>query len=221
MIIAIDGLAGAGKSTIAKKLAQKTGLKNLYSGAIYRAFALKAITEKIDITDKKAINKLCKTINIKIKFASDIQKTFLDDKDVTKKIHTEKVSEVSSVIARFKSVRKLILKIQRQNSKENLIVDGRDIGTKVFPNADYKFFFLASPEVRAERRLKQLKEEGDNIRTYESVLSKIIERDNLDTTRKISPAKPAKNAIVIDTGDKTIEEVVNVILSKINLKKGE
>lgn len=208
MIIAIDGPAGSGKSTIAKLLAKKLGFTYIDTGAMYRALALKVINLSLDPNNEEEVLKVLE--NTKIDLVDD--KVFLDGQDVSAHIRTEEVGNVAPIVARYKKVREEMVNKQRQigiNAK-NAVIEGRDAGTKIFPDADLKIFMTASPEVRAQRRVQQLKEKGFLV-DYNHILQKIIERDKMDYERKESPLRPTQDYIIIDTTDKTIEEVISYI----------
>ncbi len=213
MIIAIDGPAGSGKSTIAKLLAKELGFTYIDTGAMYRAVALKIKRLGIDPDNKEAVINVLKETDIRLKNNEEI-KVFLDGEDVSSEIRTEEIGKIASKIARYTEVRKILVEMQRKIGEEakNAVIEGRDTGTVIFPNADIKIFMTAKPEVRAERRFKELKEKGLNV-SYDEILKEIVERDKLDTTRKDSPLKPAKDAIIIDTSDKTLKDVFKEILS--------
>ncbi len=213
MIIAIDGPAGSGKSTIAKLLAKELGFTYIDTGAMYRAVALKIKRLGIDPDNKESVINVLKKTDIKLKTNKEV-KVFLDGEDVSSLIRTEEIGKIASKIARYPEVRKILVKMQRKIGEEakNAVIEGRDTGTVIFPDADIKIFMTAKPEVRAERRYKELKEKGLNV-SYEEILKEIIERDKLDTTRKDSPLKPAADAIILDTTDKSLKDVFLEILS--------
>ncbi|RMA97651.1 (d)CMP kinase [Hydrogenothermus marinus] len=218
MIIAIDGPAGAGKSTVAKILAEKIGCTYINTGAMYRAVAYKLLQIGGKFTEEDLKN-ILENISISL----DKDKVLLDGEDISDKIKDEKVSKMASKIATIKIVREKLVEKQRQMAKEKecVVMEGRDIGTVVFPNADIKIFLTATAEERAKRRYEELKAKGFNI-PYEHLLEKIKERDKIDSTRKIAPLKPTKEHIVIDTTDKSIEEVIEEItdiIKKVNLEK--
>lgn len=206
MIIAIDGPSGAGKSTVAKLLSKELGFEYIDTGAMYRALAYKAYKQNIDINENE-IQEMLKTTNITY-YDNNI---FLDGENVEKQIREEVISKASSKISALKIVREKMVELQRNIAAgKNVILDGRDIGTIVFPNADYKFFITASPEERAKRRFEQLK--LSNIEAdYQSVLQDIIMRDENDSTRKFSPLKMAEDAILIDTTNMDIQLVIKTI----------
>ena len=208
MIIAIDGPAGSGKSTIAKLIAEDLGLVYLDTGAMYRLVTLKALNEGI-LGDFEKIKKMLNNLNIDIKENG----FYLDNVDVSDEIRKPVVSENVSDIAAIREVREKMVDLQRKFSEsKNVILDGRDIGTVVFPNADVKIFLVADAKERANRRYKELVAKGENVR-IEEIYENILKRDEIDSTRKESPLKKADNAIEVDTTSKNIEEVKNEILN--------
>ena len=208
MIIAIDGPAGSGKSTIAKLIAEDLGLVYLDTGAMYRLVTLKALNEGI-LGDFEKIKKMLDNLNIDIKENG----FYLDDIDVSEEIRKPIVSENVSHIAAIREVREKMVDLQRKFSEsKNVILDGRDIGTVVFPNADVKIFLVADAKERANRRYKELIEKGENVK-IEEIYENILKRDEIDSTRKESPLKKAEDAIEVDTTSKDIEEVKNEILN--------
>ncbi len=213
MIIAIDGPAGSGKSTIAKMLAKKLGYTYIDTGAMYRAVALKIKKLEINPEDLDKVLEIMEKTSIDLKPDENGVKVFLDGKDVSKEIRTEEIGKIASKIARYPQVRKILVQMQRELGKKakNVVIEGRDTGTVIFPDADIKFFFTASPEIRAERRYKELKEKGLDV-SYDKILKEVKERDYLDTTRKDSPLKPAEDAIIIDTSNKSLNEVLQEVL---------
>ena len=213
MIIAIDGPAGSGKSTIAKLIAEDLGLVYLDTGAMYRLVTLKALNDGI-LDDLEKIIKMLDNLNIDIKENA----FYLDDIDVSEEIRKPVVSENVSDIAAIREVREKMVDLQRKFSEsKNVILDGRDIGTVVFPNADVKIFLVADAKERANRRYKELVAKGENVR-IEEIYENILKRDEIDSTRKESPLKKADNAIEVDTTSKNIEEVKNEILNIIRKK---
>ena len=208
MIIAIDGPAGSGKSTIAKLIAEDLGLVYLDTGAMYRLVTLKALNEGI-LGDFEKIKKMLNNLNIDIKENG----FYLDNVDVSDEIRKPIVSENVSDIAAIHEVREKMVDLQRKFSEsKNVILDGRDIGTVVFPNANVKIFLVADAKERANRRYKELVKKGENIK-IEEIYENILKRDEIDSTRKESPLKKAKDAIEVDTTSKNIEEVKNEILN--------
>ena len=208
MIIAIDGPAGSGKSTIAKLIAEDLGLVYLDTGAMYRLVTLKALNEGI-LGDFEKIKKMLNNLNIDIKENG----FYLDNVDVSDEIRKPIVSENVSDIAAIREVREKMVDLQRKFSEsKNVILDGRDIGTVVFPNANVKIFLVADAKERANRRYKELVKKGENVK-IEEIYENILKRDEIDSTRKESPLKKAKDAIEVDTTSKNIEEVKNEILN--------
>ena len=213
MIIAIDGPAGSGKSTIAKLIAENLGLVYLDTGAMYRLVTLKALNDGI-LDDLEKIIKMLDNLSIDIKENG----FYLDDTDVSEEIRKPVVSENVSDIAAIREVREKMVDLQRKFSEsKNVILDGRDIGTVVFPNADVKIFLIADAKERANRRYKELVAKGENVR-MEEIYENILKRDEIDSTRKESPLKKAGDAIEVDTTAKNIEEVKNEILFIIKQK---
>ena len=213
MIIAIDGPAGSGKSTIAKLIAEDLGLVYLDTGAMYRLVTLKALNEGI-------LGNLDKIVKMLDDLRIDIKKNgfYLDDTNVSEEIRKPIVSENVSDIAAIREVREKMVDLQRKFSEsKNVILDGRDIGTVVFPNADVKIFLIADAKERANRRYKELLEKGENVK-IEEIYENILKRDKIDSTRKESPLKKANDAIEVDTTSKNIEEVKNEILYIIKQK---
>ena len=213
MIIAIDGPAGAGKSTIAKKVAEKLNFTYLDTGAMYRAFTLLVLKKGIPLENTQLIEKTL----------GDFDISFIDNRilmngtDVTKDIRNEEVTKNVSYISSLPFVRKKMVELQRKIGQNNdIVIEGRDIGTVVFPNADYKFYLDASIETRAVRRLKD-KNDSSKASTIDEMIKKIRDRDTYDSTRKIAPLKKAEDAIYIDSTNMTIDEVCNSILNTIKL----
>lgn len=215
-IVTVDGPAGSGKSTIAKLVAKKYNLTYLDTGAMYRMIALYSLENKVDLTDEKSVLKMLE--NTKLDIVGN--QFFLNGKDVSKEIRTPEVSNVVSPVSAIKAVRVKLVELQREISQgKRIILDGRDIGTVVFPKAQVKIFLVASPEERAKRRLNEYREKGIE-EDYDSVLKSIKERDHIDSTRKESPLKKADDAIEIDSSNMSIEEVVEAISNCIDRKVG-
>lgn len=206
--VAIDGPAGAGKSTIARRVAAEMGFVYVDTGAIYRAVALACLQKGVAVSDADGVEAVLPEVDIRIIFFNGEQHILLNDKDVSEAIRAENVSMAASTVSAIPSVRSFLLELQRNFAKnDNVIMDGRDIGTVVLPNAQVKIFLTASPEIRAERRVLQLREKGIN-EDYDKVLYDIIQRDYNDTHRKIAPLKAADNAVTVDTSAMTLDEVV-------------
>lgn len=209
MIIAIDGPSGAGKSTVARLLSEKLGFEYIDTGAMYRALAYKAYINKIEINEENEdkIDEMIKSTTVDY-YNNNI---YLDNENVEGLIRDEIISIGASKISALKNVRAKMVELQRKIAEnKNVILDGRDIGTKVFPDADYKFFITASEETRAGRRYNQLASDG-KAADYDNVLTDLKQRDKNDTTRKISPLIKAEDAILIDTTDMDLDEVVKTI----------
>ena len=218
-IIAIDGPAGSGKGTVTKKVAERLGFINIDTGAMYRCVTLKALENGIDIDElEKLDNMLEKNLNIELKRENSQQKVFLNQKDVTEKIRMPEVDEYVAKYAAIRIVRESInKKLKKMPELGNIIMEGRDIGTAVFPNADVKIYLDASVEERAKRRYKQDLEKGLKI-SYEEVLNSIIERHKLETEREMDPLRKAEDAIYIDSSNLSIDEVVDKICDIVNSK---
>ncbi len=216
MIIAIDGPAGAGKSTVAKKLAQRMGFLYIDTGAMYRCLALKALDQGVAISDTAKIIALAKGVSIDLINNPDGSlKVLLDGKDVSEAIRKPRVTEVVSDVAKMKEVRQIMVELQRRMGvSKDSVMDGRDIGTVVFPNAQKKFYIDARFEERANRRYKEHKGLG-NQASLEDVKNDLHNRDTIDSTREFSPLKKADDAIYVDTTDMSIEEVVAYLVDKV------
>ena len=210
--IAIDGPAGAGKSTIAKKAAAKLGFIYVDTGAMYRAMALYCLREGIDRNDESAVEAACERMTVSLRYQGGAQQVWLNGEDVSGLIRTEEVGAMTSAISVYAPVRPKLLKLQRQlAAKENVIMDGRDIGTCVLPGAQTKIYLTANSHVRALRRFKELKEKGQMC-NLEEIEQDIIERDHRDMNRDIAPLKQAEDAVFLDSSDMTIDQVVDAIL---------
>jgi cytidylate kinase len=218
--IAIDGPAGAGKSTVAKLISKKLGIIYLDTGAMYRAVALKAIRQGIGTKSRESLSRLVDNINIEIHYFKNEQRIFLDREDVSDKIRTPEVSIGASDVSAMPEVRLKMTALQREiASKNSVVMDGRDIGTYVLPNADYKFFLTASFEERAKRRYLEQIGKGITGVTLEDIKNDIKYRDKNDSERAFAPLKKAEDAIMLDTTNMLAEEVANEILSHIRDKK--
>lgn len=207
-LIAIDGVAASGKSTTAKKLAGELGYHYLDTGAMYRAVALNLINNGISKDDNYAVISSLETVDIKVECKNDQMKIYLGDEEVSEKIRANEVSKLTSQISAIPEVRRMMVELQRALVKSNdFIVEGRDIGTVVFPDADMKFFLTASVKERAKRRFAELKEDENN-NTLEEIENEIEERDLRDSTRTTSPLVSAEDAIRVDTTEMTVDEQV-------------
>ena len=213
--IALDGPSGSGKSTIAKKLSQMLNILYLDTGAMYRATALKALKSGIDTFDEKGVETFINDIDLEIKYIDGAQHTFLDGEDVSEKIREPQVSMAASNISSLKCVRLKMVDMQRKiASSLSCVLDGRDIGSYVLPNADFKFYITASAEVRADRRYKELKLKGHDV-DFEALKQEIIQRDYNDSHRDFSPLKKADDALEIDTSFMNVDQVLGKVLSVI------
>ena len=218
-IVAIDGPAGSGKGTVTKEVAKKLNLVNIDTGAMYRCVTLDCLNNNVEPTEIDKINNILDKINIELKRENGNQIIFLNGEDVSEKIRSSKIDNAVAKYAAVKEIRDKITPIQREMGKnDEIIMEGRDIGTVVFPDADVKIFLDCSLEERARRRYKQNIEKGINI-SYEEVLESIKERHKLETQRAIAPFVKAEDAIVVDSTNMTIEEVVFSIINIINEKR--
>ena len=221
MIIAIDGPAASGKSTSAKLLAKELGYLYLDTGAMYRCIAFSILENKIDISNQNSLTKFLKNFEIDLKKTNNNLSFFVNGKNVTNKIRKSDVSQKVSEVSAIPIIREYMVRIQRSFTKNNsCVMEGRDIGTVVFPNAEFKFFFIASDEVRAKRRQLELESLGEK-KSLVNLMHEIKKRDKFDSERGHSPLRKAFNAIEVDTTNMTIDEQVNFMLSKIKLKIGK
>ena len=219
-VITIDGPSGTGKGTLCRILAKKLGWHRLDSGAIYRVLALAASLNNIGLKDEKTLCDLARTLDLRFVEVEEKALVLLADQDVTQAIRTEDCGQNASKVASISSVRAVLLQRQRDFAKEpGLVCDGRDMGTTVFPRANLKIFLDASAEIRAKRRYKELKEKDISVNLAQ-VVKELLERDERDRSRQSSPLLPADDAIIIDTSDLTIEEVVQKALSVVTTNLG-
>jgi cytidylate kinase len=211
--IAIDGPAGAGKSTIAKLVAKKLNFIYVDTGAMYRAIALYMLKNGVDCADEAAVSAQVKNIDITIQYQDGAQQVILNGENVSGQIRTEEAGNTASAVSVYPAVRAHLLDLQRGlAAKNNVIMDGRDIGTCILPHADAKVFLTASPSVRAQRRYKELAEKGITCNLQE-IEQDIIERDERDMNRAIAPLKQAEDAVLVDGSDLTIDQVVDAIIA--------
>ena len=213
MKIAIDGPAGAGKSTVARKLAQELGFVYIDTGAIYRALTWKALQKKVDPENAEALYELANSIRIHFEYHSGRQKVICDGEDLTTAIRLPEVSAMVSIVASHPAIRKIMVKQQQEMARSiSVVMDGRDIGECVLPDADYKFFLTASIEERANRRAAELKDSGFTI-NYETILEDITQRDKRDSEREVGSLKILAESIVIDSSNLNIDQVLQKMLA--------
>ena len=218
MIIAIDGPSGAGKSTLGKMLAKNLGLLYLDTGAMYRAVALAALRSKIEFENESAVAKVAEDAKIELVGEPEDLRVLLNGNDVSTEIRSLEIAQAASVVSTNSSVRKTMVRHQREignAASKGCVLEGRDIGSVVFPDADIKFFLTAKPEARARRRFEEDKAKG-RVTTYEQTLAEINERDQRDVSRADSPLTIAEDAVVIDTSELDLTEVFDAMLAKIN-----
>lgn len=216
--IAIDGPAGAGKSTVARALSRRLGCLYVDTGAMYRALSLFCLRHAIPLHDEEAVSKAVEGVSVSLRPGEDGgQRVELDGEDVSGEIRTQEVGDAASVISCYGAVRTKLLSLQRElGEKHSVVMDGRDIGTRVLPGADLKIYLTASSEVRARRRMRELLEKGEKA-DYAAVKREVEERDYRDMHREIAPLKRAEDALLLDSSDLTIEGTVDAILA---LSKG-
>lgn len=206
MIIAIDGPSGSGKSTLGRMLARELHLLYIDTGSMYRAVALATIEAKLDPADTQAVSALASRVDIDLEGDPDSLTVLLDGRDVTEQIRTESVTAMSSVVSTIPGVRRAMVARQREMGRRGAVLNGRDIGTVVFPDADIKFYLTAAPQERAERRYKEDRMTNSDV-SFEQTMAEMTERDRRDSTREDSPLKVADDAIVVDSSGLSIEEV--------------
>lgn len=213
--IALDGPSGSGKSTVAKRLSRELNILYLDTGAMYRATALKALKNGVDTLDEKGVSGFIGNIDLKIRYIDGAQRTYLDGEDVSEKIREPHVSMAASNVSSLKCVRLKMVEMQRQIAKEtSCVLDGRDIGSFVLPDADYKFYITADVEVRAKRRYTELAEKGHEV-DFSALKTEIEQRDYNDKHRDFAPLVMAEDAILVNTSEMTVEQVTHKILSYI------
>ncbi|MCI6254919.1 (d)CMP kinase [Eubacterium coprostanoligenes] len=212
--VAIDGPAGAGKSTIAKAAAKELGFIYVDTGALYRAVAYNAVKNGV-IDDEQGIISMLDDTKVELKYVEDVQSVYLNGEDVSGFIRTPEISMGASKVSAIPQVREFLLNLQREIAKtNNVIMDGRDIATVVLPDAEVKIFLFASPECRAERRYKELVEKGENV-SFDDVLKDVNQRDYQDSHREIAPLKPSEESIMADTSELTLQESIDLIVNTI------
>jgi cytidylate kinase len=220
LIIAIDGPSASGKSTLGRLLARALNLLYVDTGSMYRAVAFAVIEQDVNPDNVESVTSIANGAEIDLKGDPDSLRVLLDGNDITDLIRSEQVTQVSSIVSAIPGVRKAMVARQREIAKRGAVLNGRDIGTVVFPNADIKFFLTAAPEDRAKRRFDE-RRDVDPSADYESILSDMIERDRRDSTRVDSPLRIAEDAVVIDSNGKSIEEVFAEMIAVIKNRKGQ
>jgi cytidylate kinase len=219
-IIAIDGPAGAGKSTIARQLARHFGLLNLETGAMYRAFALKALRADLSLDDHYALERLAEETSIRLEQGPEENRVLLDGEDITGQIRNQTVTDAASRVSVFPAIRAWMVRLQQQLGAEGgVVMEGRDIGTVVFPHADVKIFLDAAPEVRGQRRFDQLGQGGKTPAVQpEEVIQDLRARDERDRNRADSPLKPAADSVLLDSTKMTLDEAVEAATAIVEAK---
>ena len=215
--IAIDGPAGAGKSTVAKAVAKKLGFIYVDTGALYRSIGVNALRHSVATDDSEAVVSLLPETNVELKYIDGNQRVFLNGEDVSEEIRLPEASMAASNVSAIPEVRAFLLDLQRDMAKKNnVVMDGRDIGTVILPDAQYKFFLTATAEVRAERRYKELQEKGITV-DFNELLEEIKQRDYNDSHRATAPLKQADDAVYVDSSDLTLEESISAIADRIKV----
>ena len=221
LTIAIDGPVGAGKSTISDIVAQRLGILHLDTGAMYRAVGLCAMQQGIDLDNEEAVSGMMENgkANVDVKYLNGTQQTLLNGQDVTGLIRTQEVGQAASAVSRFPSVRRALVRRQQEMAKSQpMLMDGRDIGTVVLKDATVKIYLTASAQARANRRMLQLREKGDQT-PFETILEEVNARDYQDTHRETDPLRQAEDAILVDSSELSFDETVNAILAIVEEKK--
>ncbi|MBQ7936459.1 MAG: (d)CMP kinase [Clostridia bacterium] len=204
--VAIDGPSGAGKSTLARKLAEKLNFIYVDTGALYRTVGLYVLRKEIDPKDKEAVSGILPEVEVALRFINGEQHVYLNGEDVSADIRIHEVSQYASLVSAIPEVRRFLFETQQKMAAEHdVIMDGRDIGTVVLPNAEVKIFLTASPEVRARRRYNELLQRGQEV-NYEQILADVIQRDEQDMNRPVAPLKPAEDSVIIDNSECTFDE---------------
>lgn len=221
LTIAIDGPVGAGKSTISDAVAARLGILHLDTGAMYRAIGLCALEKGIDPQNEEAVGRLCQEgqAKVDVRYENGAQITLLNGRNVSNAIRTQEAGTAASAVSRYAAVRSMLVRRQQEMAQgQPMLLDGRDIGTVVLPHATVKIFLTASPEIRAQRRMAQLREKGDQT-PFEQILAEVNARDLQDTTRALTPLRQAEDAVVVDASALSFDETVNAILSHVEAKK--
>lgn len=221
LTIAIDGPVGAGKSTISDAVAARLGILHLDTGAMYRAIGLCALEKGIDPQNEEAVGRLCQEgqAQVDVRYENGAQITLLNGRNVSNAIRTQEAGTAASAVSRYAAVRSMLVRRQQEMAQgQSMLLDGRDIGTVVLPHATVKIFLTASPEIRAQRRMAQLREKGDQT-PFEQILAEVNARDLQDTTRALTPLRQAEDAVVVDASALSFDETVNAILSHVEAKE--
>ncbi|MCK4689733.1 MAG: (d)CMP kinase [Candidatus Marinimicrobia bacterium] len=215
IIVAIDGPAGAGKSSTAKEVAFQLGFVYIDTGAMYRAVTLEVIRSNVDVSNENQVTLIAKKSNIQFRWINKYLHTFLNNEDVSDEIRSSEVADLVSPVSAIPGVRDVMVKCQREMAKrDNIVMEGRDIGTNVFPSADFKFYLDADIDIRAKRRISDYKKIGQEL-TLEEIKKEIKIRDKIDSSRRYSPLKKAYNAIIIDTTNLSFKEQVEMIVNRV------
>lgn len=222
LTIAVDGPVSAGKSTISDAVCERLGILHLDTGAMYRAVGLAALQNGVDPMDETAVTRLCEEgkAPVRVLYENGKQKTLLGDQDVSELIRTQEAGGAASAVSRYRAVRTMLVRRQQEMAgQQSMLLDGRDIGTVVLPDATVKIYLTASAEIRAKRRMLQLREKGDET-PYEEILREVNARDYQDMHRELTPLRQAEDAVVVDGSDMTFEETVDAILRLVEEKYG-
>ena len=219
--IAIDGPSGAGKSTLAKAVAKALGMVYVDTGALYRTIGYHVCRSQVDPADEKAVEALLPTLRLQVRYEDGRQIVLLNGENPGEAIRTQEIAKYASAVSAIPAVRQFLLETQRTIARENpVVMDGRDIGTVILPDATLKIFLSATPECRARRRYREYLEKGMDV-SYEQILKETVARDHADETREIAPLAPATDAILLDNTDSSVEESVEFIRKQIGIKTGK